>query len=474
MPETPQEVLRMIQDEDIKIIDLKFIDLPGIWQHFSIYRSELDEDSFTDGVPFDGSSIRGWKSINESDMMMVPDPTTAWIDPFMKEKTLSMICSIKEPRTGEFYDRDPRTVAQKAIDYLISSGIGDTAFFGPEAEFFIFDDVRFDQTYNEAFYHVDSIEGRWNSGREEAGGNLGYKPRYKEGYFPTSPTDSFQDMRTEMLLTMADCGVPIEKHHHEVASGGQGELGFRFATMVKAADYLMTYKYVIKNVAKKYGRTVTFMPKPIFNDNGSGMHVHQSVWKDGQPLFWGQNGYANLSDTARHYIGGLLKHAPAVLAFSNPSTNSYKRLVPGFEAPVNLVYSQGNRSASVRIPLSGGNPKAKRLEFRCPDATCNPYLAFAAMLCAGIDGIKNKIEPQEPLDVDIYDLSPEELNKIPSTPSSLEAALEALEEDHQFLIDGGVFTQEFIYNWIEYKLDNEVNPLRLRPHPYEFALYYDA
>ncbi|MFW6358672.1 MAG: type I glutamate--ammonia ligase [Chroococcales cyanobacterium] len=474
MPETAQEVLRMIQDEDIKIIDLKFIDLPGIWQHFSIYRSELDEDSFTDGVPFDGSSIRGWKSINESDMMMVPDPTTAWIDPFMKEKTLSMICSIKEPRTGEFYDRDPRTVAQKAIDYLISSGIGDTAFFGPEAEFFVFDDVRFDQTYNEAFYHVDSIEGRWNSGREEAGGNLGYKPRYKEGYFPTSPTDSLQDMRTEMLLTMADCGVPIEKHHHEVASGGQGELGFRFATMVKAADYLMTYKYVIKNVAKKYGRTVTFMPKPIFNDNGSGMHVHQSIWKDGQPLFWGEGDYANLSEIARHYIGGLLKHAPAVLAFSNPSTNSYKRLVPGFEAPVNLVYSQGNRSASVRIPLTGTNPKAKRLEFRCPDATCNPYLAFAAMLCAGLDGIKNKIEPQEPLDVDIYDLSPEELNKIPSTPSSLEAALEALEEDHQFLIDGGVFTQEFIYNWIEYKLDNEVNPLRLRPHPYEFALYYDA
>lgn len=474
MPETPQEVLRMIQDEDIKIIDLKFIDLPGIWQHLSIYRSELDEDSFTDGVPFDGSSIRGWKSINESDMMMVPDPTTAWIDPFMKEKTLSMVCSIKEPRTGEFYDRDPRTIAQKAIDYLNASGIGDTAFFGPEAEFFVFDDVRFDQTYNEGYYHVDSVEGRWNSGREEAGGNLGYKPRYKEGYFPVPPTDTLQDMRTEMLLTMAECGVPIEKHHHEVASGGQGELGFRFGTLVKAADDLMTYKYVIKNVAKKYGRTVTFMPKPIFNDNGSGMHVHQSIWKDGQPTFWAEGGYANLSDTARHYIGGILKHAPAILAFSNPSTNSYKRLVPGFEAPVNLVYSQGNRSASVRIPLTGTNPKAKRLEFRCPDATCNPYLAFASMLCAGIDGIKNKIEPQDPLDVDIYDLSPEELNKIPSTPSSLEAALEALENDHQFLIDGGVFTQEFIYNWIEYKLDNEVNPLRLRPHPYEFALYYDA
>lgn len=474
MPETGAEVLRMIQDEDIKIIDLKFIDLPGIWQHLSIYRSEIDEDSFTDGVPFDGSSIRGWKSINESDMAMVPDPTTAWIDPFMKEKTLSLICSIKEPRTGEFYDRDPRTIAQKAIDYLISTGIGDTAFFGPEAEFFVFDDVRFNQTYNEGYYYVDSIEGRWNSGREEAGGNLGYKPRYKEGYFPVAPTDTLQDMRTEMLLTMADCGVPIEKHHHEVASGGQNELGFRFGTLVQAADHLMTYKYVIKNVAKKYGRSATFMPKPIFNDNGSGMHVHQSIWKDGQPTFWSDNTYANLSEIARHYIGGILRHAPALLAFTNPSTNSYKRLVPGFEAPVNLVYSQGNRSASVRIPLTGTNPKAKRLEFRCPDATCNPYLAFAAMLCAGIDGIKNKIEPGDPLDVDIYDLSPEELSKIPSTPGSLEAALECLESDHTFLVESGVFTEDFINNWIEYKLDTEVNPLRLRPHPYEFALYYDA
>ncbi len=474
MPETGAEVLRMIQDEDIKIIDLKFIDLPGIWQHLSIYRSELSEDSFTDGVPFDGSSIRGWKSINESDMAMVPDPKSAWIDPFMKEKTLSMICSIKEPRTGEFYDRDPRTIAQKAIDYLISTGLGDTAFFGPEAEFFVFDDVRFNQTYNEGYYYVDSIEGRWNSGREEAGGNLGYKPRYKEGYFPVSPTDTLQDMRTEMLLTMADCGVPIEKHHHEVASGGQNELGFRFGTLVQAADHLMTYKYVIKNVAKKYGRSATFMPKPIFNDNGSGMHVHQSIWKDGQPTFWSEGTYANLSEIARHYIGGILRHAPALLAFTNPSTNSYKRLVPGFEAPVNLVYSQGNRSASVRIPLTGTNPKAKRLEFRCPDATCNPYLAFAAMLCAGLDGIKNKIEPGDPLDVDIYDLSPEELSKIPSTPGSLEAALECLENDHAFLVESGVFTEDFINNWIEYKLDTEVNPLRLRPHPYEFALYYDA
>lgn len=474
MPETPQEVLKMIQDEDIKIIDLKFIDMPGIWQHCSFHRDLIDESSFEEGVPFDGSSIRGWKTINESDMAMVPDPTTAWIDPFMKEKTLSMICSIQEPRTGEFYDRDPRTIAQKALDYLIASGIGDVAFFGPEAEFFIFDDVRFDQTECKGFYYVDSIEGRWNSGREEEGGNLGYKPRYKEGYFPVSPTDTLQDLRTEMLLTMAECSIPIEKHHHEVATGGQNELGFRFAPLIKAADHLMTYKYVVKNVAKRYGKTATFMPKPLFNDNGSGMHTHQSIWKDGQPLFWGEGGYANLSQTALHYIGGLLRHAPAILAFSNPTTNSYKRLVPGFEAPVNLAYSQGNRSASIRIPLTGMNPKAKRLEFRCPDATCNPYLAFSAMLCAGLDGVKNQIEPGDSLDVDIYDLTPEELNKIPSTPGSLEAALEALESDHAFLTESGVFTTDFIENWIEYKLDNEVNPMRLRPHPYEFSLYYDA
>ncbi len=472
-PQTPQDVLKLIQERDIKIIDLKFIDLPGTWQHCSFYSSQLDESSFEDGVPFDGSSIRGWKAINESDMCMVPDPTTAWIDPFCKEPTLSMICSIKEPRTGEWYSRDPRSIAKKAVEYLKSTGIADTAYFGPEAEFFVFDDVRFDQTENKGYYYVDSIEGRWNSGREEEGGNLGYKPNYKQGYFPVSPSDTLQDMRTEMLLTMAECGVPVEKHHHEVATGGQCELGFRFATLVKAADYLMTYKYVVKNVARKYGKTATFMPKPLFNDNGSGMHTHQSLWKDGQPLFWG-DGYANLSKLALHYIGGILKHAPAILAFSNPTTNSYKRLVPGFEAPVNLAYSQGNRSASIRIPLSGPNPKAKRIEFRCPDASCNPYLAFAAMLCAGIDGIKNEIDPGEPLDVDIYDLSPEELSKIPSTPGSLEQALEALEEDHEFLTAGGVFTEEFIQNWIEYKLDNEVNPMRLRPHPYEFALYYDV
>jgi len=473
MTQTADDVLRLIKDKGYKMIDLKFIDMPGTWQHLTVFENQIDESSFTDGVPFDGSSIRGWKAINESDMTMVLDPNTAWEDPFMKEPTLSIICSIKEPRTGEWYSRCPRVIANKAIDYLKTTGLGDTAFFGPEAEFFIFEDVRFDQTESQGFYYVDSVEGRWNSGRVEEGGNKGYKPRYKEGYFPVAPTDTLQDIRTEMLLTMAACGVPIEKHHHEVATGGQCELGFRFGTLVEAADWLMTYKYCIKNVGAKYGKTVTFMPKPVFNDNGSGMHTHQSIWKDGQPLFAGDM-YAGLSQMALWYIGGILKHAPALLAFTNPTTNSYKRLVPGFEAPVNLAYSQGNRSASVRIPLSGSNPKAKRLEFRCPDATSNPYLAFAAMLCAGIDGIKNQIDPGEPLDVDIYDLSPEELAKVPSTPGSLEDALSNLEKDHEFLTVGGVFTEDFIGNWINYKLDNEVNPMRLRPHPYEFALYYDC
>ncbi|NEO83348.1 MAG: type I glutamate--ammonia ligase [Spirulina sp. SIO3F2] len=473
MAETAQDVLNWIQNEDIQIIDLKFIDLPGMWQHCSFYQNQIDADSFVDGVAFDGSSIRGWKAINESDMMMVPDPKTAWIDPFYKEKTLSMICSIKEPRSGEWYSRDPRSIAQKALDYLSTTGIGDTAFFGPEAEFFLFNDVRYDQNEHEGYYHVDSVEGHWNTGREEAGGNLGYKPRYKEGYFPVSPSDTLQDIRTEMLLTMKACGVPIEKHHHEVATGGQNELGVRFNTMIQAADDLMTYKYVVKNVAKKHGMSATFMPKPLFNDNGSGMHTHQSIWKGGEPLFWG-DGYANLSQLALNYIGGILKHAPSLLAFTNPSINSYKRLVPGFEAPVNLAYSQGNRSASIRIPLSGPNPKAKRLEFRCPDAMANPYLAFAAMLLAGIDGIKNQIDPGESLDVDIYDLSPEELAKIPSTPGSLEEALENLKNDHEFLLQGDVFSKDFIENWIAYKIDTEINPMRLRPHPYEFALYYDA
>ncbi|MEH2246796.1 type I glutamate--ammonia ligase [Nostoc sp.] len=472
---TPQEVLKRIQDEKIQLIDLKFIDTVGTWQHLTLYQNQIDETAFTDGVPFDGSSIRGWKAINESDMTMVLDPNTAWIDPFMEVPTLSIICSIKEPRTREWYNRCPRVIAQKAVDYLVSTGLGDTVFFGPEAEFFIFDSARFAQTANEGYYFLDSAEGAWNSGKAgtDEKPNLAYKPRFKEGYFPVSPTDSSQDIRTEMLLTMAQLGVPIEKHHHEVATGGQCELGFKFGKLIEAADWLMTYKYVIKNVAKKHGKTVTFMPKPIFGDNGSGMHCHQSIWKDGKPLFAGDK-YAGLSDMALYYIGGLLKHAPALLAITNPSTNSYKRLVPGYEAPVNLAYSEGNRSASIRIPLSGTNPKAKRLEFRCPDATSNPYLAFAAMLCAGIDGIKNQIHPGEPLDKNIYELSPEELAKVPSTPGSLELALQALEKDHAFLTESGVFTEDFIENWIDYKLSNEVKQLQLRPHPYEFYLYYDA
>lgn len=469
---TPQEILNLINNK-YEFVDLKFTDMPGTWQHLTVHRSQLDESSFTDGVPFDGSSIRGWKAINESDMMMVPDPNTAWEDPFMKEPTLSMICTIKDPRTGELYDRCPRSIATRAVEYLKATGIADTAFFGPEAEFFVFDDVRYDQNQNSGYYYIDSAEGLWNTGRQEEGGNLGYKIRAKEGYFPVAPTDTLQDLRTEMLLAMAKCGVPIEKHHHEVATGGQCELGFRCGTLIQAADWLMIYKYCVKNVARKHGKVATFMPKPLFNDNGSGMHTHQSIWKDGQPLFWGE-GYANLSQTALWYIGGILKHAPALLAFTNPTTNSYKRLVPGFEAPVNLAYSQGNRSASVRIPLTGSNPKAKRIEFRCPDATSNPYLAFAAMLCAGIDGIKNQIDPGSPLDVDIYDLSPEELAKIPSTPGSLMDALENLQKDHSFLTAGGVFSEDFILNWIQYKLDTEVIPMSLRPHPYEFALYFDA
>lgn len=473
MSKTPKDVMQLIKDKGVKIVDLKFIDLPGIWQHCSFYIDEISEKTITEGLAFDGSSIRGWKAINESDMLMVPDPNSAFIDPFMEGPTLSMTCSIREPRTGQPYSRCPRVIASKALDYVKNSGVADTIYVGPEAEFFIFDDVRFDQTVNSGYYYVDSVEGRWNSGRKEDGGNLGYKPRYKEGYFPVPPTDTLQDIRTEMLLTMGALGVPIEKHHHEVATGGQNELGIRFLPIVEAGDALMIYKYVIKNVARKHGKTVTFMPKPLFNDNGSGMHTHQSLWKDGQPLFAGDK-YAGLSQMALWYIGGILKHAPALLALTNPSTNSYKRLVPGFEAPVNLAYSQGNRSASVRIPLSGDSPKAKRLEFRCPDASSNPYLAFAAMTMAGMDGVKNQIDPGEPLDVDIYELSPEELAKVPSTPGSLAEALEALKADHAFLTAGGVFTEELISTWIEYKLSNEVIPMSLRPHPHEFALYYDC
>ncbi|MGD1902170.1 MAG: type I glutamate--ammonia ligase [Geitlerinemataceae cyanobacterium] len=477
MAATAQEVLKMIQDEGIELIDLKFVDIFGIWQHCTFYKDYIDEDAFVDGVAFDGSSVRGWKAINASDMAMVPDPTTAWIDPFMEVPTLSMICSIKEPRTGEIYDRDPRSIAQKGLDYLKETGIGDTVYCGPEPEFFVFDEVRYAQNESEGYYHIDSVEAQWNTGRKDDGApgkpNLGFKTGYKRGYFPVAPSDTLQDIRTEMLLTMAKCGVPVEKHHHEVATAGQCELGMVFSDLIAAADNVLTYKYVVKNVARKHGKTATFMPKPVFNDNGTGMHTHMSVWKDGAPLFFG-DGYADLSQTALYFIGGILKHAPSILAFSNPSINSYKRLVPGFEAPVNLAYSQGNRSASVRIPLTGSNPKAKRFEFRCPDATANPYLSFTAMLMAGIDGIKNQIDPGSSLDVDIYELSPEELAKIPSAPGSLESALSALAADHDFLTAGGVFTEDFIDNYITYKLDNEVNPMRLRPHPFEFELYYDA
>jgi len=467
-----EEVFKLIKERGIKVIDFKFMDFPGQWQHFSVPASELTEDSFENGFGFDGSSIRGWKSINESDMIIIPDPSTAFIDPFMEVPTLSLISDVYDPITREKYERCPRNMAQKAEAYLKSTGIADVAYFGPEAEFFIFDDVRFDSNHHESYYHIDSIEGQWNSGKDERP-NLGYKPRYKEGYFPVPPTDSLQDIRSEMMLTMIQCGLQIEAQHHEVASGGQCEIDIRYAPLVRAADNLLLYKYIVKNVARKHNKTVTFMPKPIFGDNGSGMHVHQSLWKGGRPLFYG-NGYAGLSELALYYIGGLLKHTPALTAITNPTTNSFRRLVPGFEAPVNLAYSQRNRSAAVRIPMYSPSPKAKRIEFRCPDPSCNPYLAFSAMMMAGIDGIINKIDPGEPLDKDIYDMSPEELHDVPSTPKSLEDAIEALERDHDFLTKGDVFTEDVIQTWIGYKMQNEVKLMQLRPHPYEFLLYYDV
>lgn len=468
---TAKEVLDLIKAEGIEIIDLRFMDFPGIWQHFSIPIRELNEDSFEEGLGFDGSSIRGWQVINESDMLVKPVPETAFIDPFFQAKTLVMICNICDPVTGEDYTRDPRNISRKATKYLTSIGIADKAFFGPEAEFFIFDDIRFDQNEHEGYYHIDSVEGRWNTGKVE-NPNLGYKPRYKEGYFPVPPSDSMQDIRSEMVLTLEKIGVQIEAQHHEVATGGQAEIDMRFSQLIEMADNLLKYKYVIKNTAKKYNKTVTFMPKPLFNDNGTGMHVHMSLWKDNQNLFAG-DGYAGLSETAMYAIGGLLKHAPSLLAFTSPTTNSYKRLVPGFEAPVNLAYSRRNRSAAIRIPLYSTSPKAKRIEFRCPDPSCNPYLAFSAMLMAAIDGIQNKINPGDPLDKDIYDLEPEELAKVPQTPGSLREALNALESDHDYLLKGDVFTPDVVETWISYKIENEVQAIELRPHPWEFALYYD-
>lgn len=468
---TAEDVLKLIKEENIEIVDLRFMDFPGLWQHFSVPVREIEEDTFETGLGFDGSSIRGWQAINESDMLVKPVPDSSFIDPYFQAKTLVMVCNICDPVTGEDYTRDPRNIARKAENYLTASGIADTAYFGPEAEFFIFDDIRFDQNEHEGYYHIDSIEGRWNTGREE-NPNLGYKPRYKEGYFPVPPTDSQQDLRSEMVLTLEKIGILTEAQHHEVATGGQAEIDMRFAPLVEMADNLLKYKYVIKNTAAKNGKTVTFMPKPLFNDNGTGMHVHVSLWKDGGNLFAG-DGYAGMSETAMYAIGGILKHTPSLLAFTNPTTNSYKRLVPGFEAPVNLAYSSRNRSAAVRIPMYYTSEKAKRIEFRCPDPSCNPYLGFSAILMAVMDGIQNKIDPGDSLDKDIYDLPPEELAKVPHTPGSLRDALNALEADHDYLLKGDVFTSDVIETWIEYKMVNEVQALDLRPHPWEFALYYD-
>jgi glutamine synthetase len=469
---TPDDVLQLIGDEGIEIVDLRFCDLPGLMQHFSMPTGQLTAEVFDEGVGFDGSSIRGFQEIQESDMLLVPDPSTAVIDPFTQHKTLNLNCFVNDPVTGESYSRDPRYVARKAEEYLTSTGLADTCYMGPEAEFFVFDDVRFDQNEHEGYYSIESVEAAWNTGREE-NPNLGYKPRYKEGYFPVPPMDHFQDLRSEMILVLERLGVEIEIHHHEVGTAGQAEIDMRFDSLLRMADKLMLYKYVVKNVARQAGKTATFMPKPVFQDNGSGMHTHQSLWKGGEPLFYSEAGYAGISDMGRWYIGGLLTHAPAILAFSNPTTNSYKRLVPGYEAPVNLVYSQRNRSAAVRIPLYSQSPKAKRLEFRCPDPSCNPYLAFSAMLMAGLDGIQNRIEPPDPMDKDLYDLPPEELSKVPQVPGSLDAVLSALEEDQAFLKAGGVFTDDLIETWVTYKRENEVDALRLRPHPWEFALYYD-
>jgi glutamine synthetase len=470
-PKTPRDIVSLIEKENVEVVDLRFMDFPGLWQHFSVPAREIDEGTFEAGLGFDGSSIRGWQAINESDMLVKPVPESAFIDPFLEHKTIVLICNICDPITGEDYTRDPRNIARKAESYVAASGVADAAYIGPEAEFFIFDDIRFDQNEHEGYYFIDSAEGRWNTGRIESP-NLGYKPRYKEGYFPVPPTDSLQDIRSEMMLTLEKIGVPIECQHHEVATGGQGEIDIRYDSLLAMADNILKYKYVIKNVARRHNKTATFMPKPLYNDNGSGMHVHLSLWKGGENLFAG-DGYAGMSEAALYAIGGILKHAPSLLAFSNPTTNSYKRLVPGYEAPVNLAYSSRNRSAAVRIPMYFASAKSKRIEFRCPDPSCNPYLAFSGLVMAALDGIINKVHPGEPLDKDIYDLPPEELDKVPRTPGSLKEAMKALETDNSYLLKGDVFTQDVIETWIRYKMENEVNALALRPHPWEFAMYYD-
>ncbi len=468
---TPKEVLAFAKENKVEMVDFKFIDLLGVWQHFGTPIGEFTEATFTEGSGIDGSSVRGWQAINDSDMLAVPDPNSVIMDPFAKIPTMSVICNIKDPVSGALYPKDPRYIAQKAEAYLKSTGIGDTCYFGPEAEFFIFDSVRYDQNANSGYYFIDSDEGIWNAGKE--GTNLGSKIRHKEGYFPVSPVDTQDDIRAEMCREMEKVGIIIEKHHHEVATAGQAEIDMRFAPLVKMADQLMTYKYICKNVAKKYGKSVTFMPKPLFGDNGSGMHCHQSIWKDGQPLFAGDK-YSGVSQMCLYYIGGILKHAHALAAFTNPITNSYKRLTPGFEAPVNLAYSSRNRSASIRIPMYSSSPKAKRIEVRFPDPSCNPYLAFSAMLLAGLDGIENKIDPGAPIDKDLYELKGAEAAEIRTMPGSLDQALGALENDHAFLLKGGVFTEEIIETWMDYKKHKEIDAMRLRPHPYEFFLYYDC
>jgi glutamine synthetase len=482
--QTPKDVLKFMKDNKVEMVDLKFLDFLGTWQHFTIPPSEVDETLFEEGNGFDGSSIRGWQPINASDMLVMPDATTGVIDPFCEIPTLSLICNIVDPISKEDYSRDPRNIGRKAEAYLKSTGIGDVAYIGPEPEFFVFDEVRYEQSQNSGMYCVDSNEGQWNTGRHsdtfnDKDGrvmerrNLGYKPRYKEGYFPVAPTDTQQDIRSEMVREMEKVGIRVEKHHHEVATAGQAEIDMRFLPLVRMGDALMWYKYIVKNVARRHGKTATFMPKPVFGDNGSGMHTHQSIWKGEKPLFAGDR-YGGMSELAMHYIGGILKHAPALAAFTNPTVNSYHRLVPGFEAPVNLAYSSRNRSAAVRIPMYSPSPKAKRIEVRFPDPACNGYIAFAAMLMAGLDGIERRLAPGNPLDKDIYSLTPEELKDVPSMPGSLDEALNNLRNDHEFLLKGDVFTEDVIETWIEFKTANEVNALRLRPHPYEFALYYDA
>jgi len=471
---TPAEVIRKAKDAGVEVVDVRFTDLPGTWQHFSIPVSELTEDLFKEGIGFDGSSIRGFQAINESDMLLFPDPGSAFVDPCLGVKTLSLTCDVADPVTGARYSRDPRYIAQKAEEFLTKSGIATTAYFGPEAEFYIFNSARFDQNAHEGYYFIDSEEGVWNSGQDDGTPNLSHRPRHKEGYFPVPPTDRLQDLRSKIMLALIASGVPVEVHHHEVGTAGQTEIDMRFGTLTRMADQVMIYKYIVKNVCRAHGYTATFMPKPMYGDNGSGMHVHQSLWKDGQPLFFDAKGYGLLSDLARWYVGGLIKHAPAILAFAAPTTNSYRRLVPGYEAPINLMYSQRNRSAICRIPVYSKSPKAKRIEFRAPDPSSNPYLTFAALLMAGLDGVKNKIEPPKPMDVDLYDLEPEERKHVKSTPGSLQESLAALEADHAFLFEGNVFTPDLIDTWVGYKRSKEIDPVALRPHPYEFFLYYDV